>query len=38
MNKVTTTILLTLIGAGGFSAGLYYSVIELGFQLSNNNR
>jgi len=34
MNKVITTIMLTLIGAGCFSAGLYYSVIEFEEQVS----
>ena len=34
MNKVITTIMLTLIGAGCFGAGLYYSVIEFEEQVS----
>jgi len=34
MNKVITTIMLTLIGAGCFSAGLYYSVNEFEEQVS----
>ena len=34
MNKVMTTILITLFGTGCFSAGLYYSVIEFEEQVS----
>ena len=34
MNKIINIIILTLIGAGCFSAGLYYSIIEFEEQVS----